>query len=122
MAMLASIICLVGSLLQCTASNNGSLLYLDLLSTKPTFVLGLEALNLQTLAVSNVSSLGPAESFYDQVSVADHDTYYVTVQHPGQPIDPFLPSKACVPSCPTDSLCCADPAAPNTTYACYTGD
>lgn len=115
--MLASI--MLGLLSSYTPSDDGSLLYLDLLSTKPTFVLGLKALNLQTLTITNVSSLGPAESFYDQVSVSDHDSYYTTIQHPGAPIDPFTPSSACVPSCPTDSLCCADPSAPNVSFACY---
>ena len=88
----------------------GSLLFIDLASTKP-FIFGLRALSLSTLETSLMLNLGPGESFYDQVSTAGAGTYYATVQHPGPPIDPWVPSR-CDGAC-INSTCCADPSSPS---------
>jgi hypothetical protein len=85
----------------------GSLLFIDLLSTSP-YTFGLQALSLSTLNTSLVLNLGPAESFFDQVGVAGDGSYFATVQHPGPPLDPWIPSSDCVPAC-VASTCCADP-------------
>jgi hypothetical protein len=89
----------------------GSLLFIDLVSYKP-YTFGLQALNLRTLNTSLVLSLGPGESFFDQVGVAGGGSYFATVQHPGGPINPFVPS-ACDPPCTNKSTCCADPKSKN---------
>lgn len=85
----------------------GSLLFIDLLSTKP-YTFGLQALSLTTLNTSLLLNLGPAESSFDQVGVAGSGSYFATVQHPGESIDPFVPSGDCTPPC-SGGTCCADP-------------
>ena len=45
---------------------------------------------------------------FDQVGVAGDGSYFATVQHPGPPLDPWIPSSDCVPAC-VASTCCADP-------------
>jgi len=94
----------------------GSLLYLDLEATSPAYELALRALRLSDLSVSTVLQLGPSESFFDQAAVCDgNGTYYVTVQHPGPPVDPFVPDDSCHPACATKTgggICCRDPRAP----------
>ena len=93
----------------------GSLIFVDVIKQKP-FTLAVQALQLATLAVSQVAVIGPSSSFYDQVSAISDDGlhYYATVQKTGAPLNPFLPSSSCAPLCTAGSKCCRDPA-PNST-------
>ena len=96
-------------------SRSGSLLFIDLISTSP-YTFGLQALGLGTLKQSLLLNLGPAESFFDQVGVAGGGSYFATVQHPGAPIDRFVPA-ACDQPC-ASGTCCADPKSKDPKVGC----
>jgi hypothetical protein len=102
------------------AANNGSLLFLEIASTSP-YSLGLQALSLSTLQTSSVLVLGPSESFFDMAaaSASDGNTFYTTIQHPGPPIDPNVPSSHCSPACGPAAQCCEDPASGSSVGTCF---